>query len=297
MYESDDFWEEVPSPALSQENTRPHETKKGVGTKRKRDRTNSRNNKRQRLKGGQTDDVPPLSLGSSTDSDEDEEPISPTPIVVWRKDRADKVWPLVREGEGEKVSLLSDWRERFKAYSAPGELAPQDVDLSAKDSMDVNMAIGKARPQTPVSLSSGRLKRPRLSATGKDNEAETKPTSQETGHSKAKEPRDKRRAGGGNGQEHDAAHTRKRGRIAFANRNICGQRVFRELGSSEHLSAIFALNYSSRSLAGTYGQYTCVGILSIFKYEIGVAGQRQCSERGGGVYESHCGGSDELSGA
>ena len=65
--------------------------------------------KRRKLEG--TGKVPEISLGESAVA---------APTVVW-KSKSDVLQPsdgpVVSEGQGERVSLLKDWRERFKVFS------------------------------------------------------------------------------------------------------------------------------------------------------------------------------------
>lgn len=67
------------------------------------------------------EDVPELSLGESLDSDMEDSVVA-KPTIVWRlKEAHDPIENLVvTEGEGEKVALLGDWRERFKASTKQG---------------------------------------------------------------------------------------------------------------------------------------------------------------------------------
>lgn len=67
--------------------------------------------KRKRRKLKRTGSVPEISLGES---------VVAAPTVVWKK-KSDvsqsSDGPVVSEGQGERVSLLKDWRERFKVSS------------------------------------------------------------------------------------------------------------------------------------------------------------------------------------
>ena len=67
--------------------------------------------KRKRRKLKRTENMPEISLGES---------VVAAPTVVW-KSKSDVLQPsdgpVVSEGQGERVSLLKDWRERFKLSS------------------------------------------------------------------------------------------------------------------------------------------------------------------------------------
>lgn len=91
------------------------------------------------------EDIPELSLGESLDS-EMEESVAARPTVVWRsKEAHDPVEnPIVREGEGEQVALLKDWRERFEAASQLGHdsTATKDPKTQRPNQRAVAVVIG-----------------------------------------------------------------------------------------------------------------------------------------------------------
>lgn len=91
------------------------------------------------------EDIPELSLGDSLDSDM-EESVAARPTVVWRsKEAHDPVEnPIVREGEGEQVSLLKDWRQSFAASSKLGHntAATKDPKVQRPTQRAVAVVIG-----------------------------------------------------------------------------------------------------------------------------------------------------------
>ena len=86
--------------------------------KRKRGAQGPRSQKKRKIEA--IEDIPDLSLGESIFSDTDEQVVV-RPVVVWRTEDMKPDIPLIKDGEGEKVSLLKDWRERFKASSTTVE--------------------------------------------------------------------------------------------------------------------------------------------------------------------------------
>ncbi|MCJ1247564.1 hypothetical protein MMC30_004778 [Trapelia coarctata] len=127
-YYSDEYYDEIPaSKSKSQKQTSATVAKGNekpvarVGLKRKSaGQPTSRKQKRRKL--APTQDIPELSLGESLESDGDlSEPCSRTPIVIWKTEETfmPLKWPVMGDREGNKVALLKDWRERFKAASKP----------------------------------------------------------------------------------------------------------------------------------------------------------------------------------
>ena len=109
LYESDDYFDDVPPLALppSTRLSNPAADPPTVGQKRRRNARDTRPSKRRRGA-----DVPPLTRSESAEG-EQPEPSSPEPPVLWRKDRDwETRWPVLKDGEGERVALLADWRER-----------------------------------------------------------------------------------------------------------------------------------------------------------------------------------------
>lgn len=91
-YETDEYWEEGASKRRKQDgptnnNAKPPLKSKHIGTKRRKDKSNS---------------IPKLSLG---------EPSLAGSSVVWKSKAetlSDHEGPIVQDGQGEKVSLLTD---------------------------------------------------------------------------------------------------------------------------------------------------------------------------------------------
>ena len=117
LYESDDFYDDVPICRSSAQPSRPLEASvpKIAGSKRPRDAYTCRKGKRRRIR--QHKDIPSLSLSASESSSDLEldEPGSSGPTVIWRRYEDDVMtWPVLKDGEGQQVALLQDWRERFQ---------------------------------------------------------------------------------------------------------------------------------------------------------------------------------------
>ena len=89
-----------------------------------------------------TQDVPELSLGESLNSDIEPSALA-TPTVVWRsKEAHDPIENhIVTEGEGEKVALLKDWRERFKAASKLERNSPPTKDPKPRKPNQTAIAV------------------------------------------------------------------------------------------------------------------------------------------------------------
>ena len=131
----------------------------------------SRFGKRRRLR--PTEDVPELSLGESLDSDTEESAVA-KPVIVWRmKEAHDPVEsPIVTEGEGEKVALLKDWRERFVVATKPGRNIAADEDLKTQKPNRVAVAV-VIGPQQSAS-SSSRVTAPTVSSKAKNMPSKAK---------------------------------------------------------------------------------------------------------------------------
>ena len=69
--------------------------------------------RRKRRKLATTNEIPEISLGDPLHSSLNDRH-SLAPIIVWRSKTEINDIPVVSEGQGEKISLLKDWRERFK---------------------------------------------------------------------------------------------------------------------------------------------------------------------------------------
>ena len=92
LYPSDFFDEDVPEKRKRRSPENDNGSKIGISSKRRKLEA--------------TDAIPELSLG---------EPVTAVPKVVWRSSEHDPIaYPVLEDGQAEKVSLLKDWRERFK---------------------------------------------------------------------------------------------------------------------------------------------------------------------------------------
>lgn len=75
-----------------------------------------------RKRGIPTNEIPALSLLEPVKLPSP--PWSPTPVVRWRSNDSPPRLPLLIEGEGEKVALLADWKERFLVPKTDGPRSP-----------------------------------------------------------------------------------------------------------------------------------------------------------------------------
>ncbi len=120
-YYSDDYWDE-------QSTTKGK--RKGDAMKKTAARGDSTGHsaERKRRKLKLTEDVPEISLGES---------IVAAPTVVW-KSKNDLLQPfegpVVSEGQGERISLLKDWRERFKLPSKQNHAVSRPIEVQQMDS-------------------------------------------------------------------------------------------------------------------------------------------------------------------
>ena len=111
-YESDDYFDgdgfEESGAAAKPAKIQQAHRQEFVGHKRKRSHGNIV--QRKRLK----DSV--SGLGKNHDTEADSSALQP--LVVWKRDylEQDVKVPLVQDGEGSKVGLLVDWRERLKVH-------------------------------------------------------------------------------------------------------------------------------------------------------------------------------------
>ena len=60
-----------------------------------------------------------------------------SPVVVWKTVEAAPELPLINDGDGEKVSLLKDWRDRFNVASIPANSKP-NLTTDVKDARRTN---------------------------------------------------------------------------------------------------------------------------------------------------------------
>ncbi|KAI9790055.1 MAG: hypothetical protein M1835_001235 [Candelina submexicana] len=114
-YYSDDYYDNgrSKSPTKSQDAGQDHQRSEN---KRKRQVVEEERKKKWKLIN--RDDIPALSLG------EDGQPptngLLLSGSIVWRRAGDEKRPPVLEVGEGEKVALLKDWRDRFRDGQDPG---------------------------------------------------------------------------------------------------------------------------------------------------------------------------------
>ena len=102
-----------------------------VGTTGEIDRESAVRRRRRKLRA--TDEITGMSLGDPLHSDLDDLRTVAS-VIVWRsKTEADHI-PVVSEGQGEKVALLKDWRERFKVPFQPRLNLLQPKGMARRDS-------------------------------------------------------------------------------------------------------------------------------------------------------------------
>ena len=113
------------------------------------------------------EDVPEHSRGESLESDTEKSVVA-IPTVIWRlKGAHDPIeYPIVTEGEGEKVALLKDWRERFMVATKPGRGNAADKDLKTRkpNRTAVAVIIGPR----PAEITSGGVAAPTMSSKAKN---------------------------------------------------------------------------------------------------------------------------------
>ncbi|KAI9695849.1 MAG: hypothetical protein M1836_005965 [Candelina mexicana] len=114
-YYSDDYYDN----GRSKSSTKPQDTGQDhqrSQNKRKRHVVEEEEKKKRKLMN--RDDIPALSLG------DDGQPLTNglllSASIVWRRAGDEKRPPVLGVGEGEKVALLKDWRDRFKDGQHPG---------------------------------------------------------------------------------------------------------------------------------------------------------------------------------
>ena len=131
-YYSDDYWDEESTTKRKRKGGAIEETAAGGDSIERR-----AERKRKKLK--RTEDVPEVS-GEST-------VVAPT--VVW-KSKNDVLQPfegpVVSEGQGERVSLLKDWRERFKVPSKQKPSISRPIEVQQKDSQKAIAVVVSSQP-------------------------------------------------------------------------------------------------------------------------------------------------------
>ncbi|KAL8901930.1 MAG: hypothetical protein Q9207_004953 [Kuettlingeria erythrocarpa] len=75
--------------------------------------------------------LPELSLGDSVSSDEEINARARS-IVVWKATEDSRPLPVLKDGQEEKVSILKDWKERFKPPPRNSEVKPAWADGSQR---------------------------------------------------------------------------------------------------------------------------------------------------------------------
>ncbi|KAL9576643.1 MAG: hypothetical protein Q9212_006930 [Teloschistes hypoglaucus] len=120
-YYSDDFWDEE-TPKRKRRKVVKDGSEHGQATARKR----------RRMKTGES--IPELSLGEPATSD-DEKVVRAEQPVVWKIRGNSPKPPTVEAGMEEKVSILKDWRERFKLQPSKAKDKATSNDMS-QQSMD-----------------------------------------------------------------------------------------------------------------------------------------------------------------
>ena len=109
-YETDDYYDGEGGDELQ---AQLHASASGVAGKRKRRDSTSRKRKR-RKQGMVEENIPALDLEGTSEMIINK---LTRPLVVWRKEDEAKALdvPVVEDGEGIKVALLKDWKERLNA--------------------------------------------------------------------------------------------------------------------------------------------------------------------------------------
>ena len=97
-----------------------------------------------------TEEIPELSL--SEVNEESRELCSPTSNVVWKTEATfvPRQLPVIKDGQGEAVALLKDWRERFKPpYQYPvGSTKVKGDRVSNMARKDSNKVTGETHKQS-----------------------------------------------------------------------------------------------------------------------------------------------------
>ena len=128
-YDHDDYWDQA-TPSKRKRNTARVDTNEiNDGPKKKR-RLDCKK------------DIPGFSLeGSSTAA----------PTVIWKSKRdllRPQEGPIVRAGQGEKVALLKDWRERFKSQPNRAASRPESKPIKRRGTQTATaVVIGDGSPE------------------------------------------------------------------------------------------------------------------------------------------------------
>ena len=129
-YDHDDYWDQD-TPSKRKRNSASEDTNEiNDGPKKKRRRLDCKK------------DIPGLSLeGSNTAA----------PTVIWKSKRdllSSPEGPVVSAGQGEKVALLKDWRERFKSQPIRAASRPESIPNKRRGSQIATaVVIGDGPPQ------------------------------------------------------------------------------------------------------------------------------------------------------
>ncbi|KAL8764806.1 MAG: hypothetical protein Q9194_006837 [Teloschistes cf. exilis] len=116
-YYSDDFWdEEAPKRKRRKVVEDDHEHARGTARKKRR------------VKAGKG--IPELSLGEPAAGSDDEKSARAEQPVVWKNRGNSPKPPTVEAGMEEKVSILKDWRERFKPQPSKSKSKATSNDMS-----------------------------------------------------------------------------------------------------------------------------------------------------------------------
>ncbi|KAL8756455.1 MAG: hypothetical protein Q9184_004499 [Pyrenodesmia sp. 2 TL-2023] len=86
--------------------------------------------------------LPELSLGDPASSDEETDARARS-TVIWKTSGDSRTLPVVKDGEEEKVSILKDWRERFKP-------SPRNPDVTPERSEGSQRAVAVVIQQTSL---------------------------------------------------------------------------------------------------------------------------------------------------
>ena len=148
-YETDDYYDgdgpHIADTAQSQGRTSTGQKVTSNSTQGKRKRTDSVHRKRKRRRQNvMQNDIPELDLD---ESDVNEATIQTLmrPLVVWRneEERGQAKVPLLRDGEGTKVSVLKDWRERLGLMEGP-------MTSGSKAKVEEGSTVGRKKASRPA---------------------------------------------------------------------------------------------------------------------------------------------------
>lgn len=106
---------------------------------------------------------------------------SSTHVVIWKTEETftPLKWPVVRDGEGEEVGLLKDWRERFDVAARP-------------DSTGIGLMVGEHEGEVTNKSEGNAARTSKIARTGRV-ENRGRPPKRQAGNKKEEDPQPRKR--------------------------------------------------------------------------------------------------------